>query len=354
MVRIGSVLYTVTLTSLAFFLCTEMNSVSGSHNDKELAPNNSDIDVVRPWLRPCGSGVVTMLKKPLQRHNAHKVLKRVRTQLRVAQNHFRKDLKDIFEIYSKHFYKVLKRQYNMPWLPCMQLEWYYNNVSCLPKNQKAERALPQLHDALQRFAITFYSLQKYNLQSDIESAVTMIRRNEIIDGMHNEILRLLCEVETAIVNLGLKMPRTRTERVINKKNWQEKGDLTRMLIQDWGVLKVYRIFLNDWMTVFRNATKKGTGRCVHIKSLFRNMKNRGKSTKETNNPKKPKIVEPMRPDLAMIDDYSLQNSSSPLLGQTSFLPAKPLKEPQTNGLKKEPQRNGKKRKHKKGEKEELI
>ncbi|EZA52738.1 hypothetical protein X777_07119 [Ooceraea biroi] len=168
-----------------------MNSVSGSHNDKELAPNNSDIDVVRPWLRPCGSGVVTMLKKPLQRHNAHKVLKRVRTQLRVAQNHFRKDLKDIFEIYSKHFYKVLKRQYNMPWLPCMQLEWYYNNVSCLPKNQKAERALPQLHDALQRFAITFYSLQKYNLQSDIESAVTMIRRNEIIDGMHNEILRIM-------------------------------------------------------------------------------------------------------------------------------------------------------------------
>lgn len=55
---------------------------------------------MEPWSQPCGTPVA-MLKKMPQRHSVHRTLKRVKTQLRVAQNHFRKDLEDMHEIYSK-------------------------------------------------------------------------------------------------------------------------------------------------------------------------------------------------------------------------------------------------------------
>ncbi|XP_066598495.1 uncharacterized protein [Prorops nasuta] len=216
---------------------------------------------MEPWIHPCGTPVAVALKKMPQRHSVHRALKRVRTQLRVAQNHFRKDLKDVHNIYSK-VYKVLKEQYRMSWLPEKQLEWYHREVWCLEKGKKAERALPRLHDALQRFAITFHHLKSFNLKSNINVELTMSRRNEIIDGMYNEVLRVLCEVETAILNLGLQLPTTHTPNIVTESSsWAKEGDLTLMLIQDWGVLRLYQIFLNDWTRAFRNATATGPGTC---------------------------------------------------------------------------------------------
>lgn len=87
-------------------------------------------------------------------------------------------------------YKVLKEQYRMNWLPDKQLEWYHRELWCLDKSKKAERALPRLHDALQRFAITFHHLRIFRLKSNINADVTMIRRNNIIDGMRSETLRV--------------------------------------------------------------------------------------------------------------------------------------------------------------------
>lgn len=82
--------------------------------------------------------------------------------------------------------------------------------------------------------------------------------------MNNSFLnsQTLCEVETAIFNLGLQLPTTHKANIVTESsNWAEEGDLTLMLIQDSGVLRLYRDFLNDWTRAFRNATAIGPGTC---------------------------------------------------------------------------------------------
>lgn len=94
-----SVAQTITLTSFAFFLTSWLNSASGtSANDLQFVPNSSDIE---PWFQhPCG----TRLAASRRMHNSNdsnNIMKRVRTQLRVAQNHFNKTFKDVRIVYSK-------------------------------------------------------------------------------------------------------------------------------------------------------------------------------------------------------------------------------------------------------------
>ncbi|XP_043464518.1 uncharacterized protein LOC122499972 isoform X1 [Leptopilina heterotoma] len=257
-----SLIHTATFTSLAFFLSSGLTSVTAAPSYGHRSSIISEAMDMEPWVQPCGTPVAAPLRKLPQRHSVHRALKRVRTQLRVAQEHLRKDIKDIHEIYSK-VYKVLKeQQYRMSWLPEKQLDWYHRELWCLEKSKKAEKALPRLHDALQRFAITFYHLRAFRLKSNINAELTMSRRNEIIDGMYNEVRRTLCEVETAIFNLGLQLPTTHKANIVTESsNWAEEGDLTLMLIQDSGVLRLYRDFLNDWTRAFRNATAIGPGTC---------------------------------------------------------------------------------------------
>lgn len=73
---------------------------------------------------------------------------------------------------------------------------------------------------------------------------------------------MLCEVETAILNLGLQIPTAHTAKIVTESsNWAKEGDLTLMLIQDWGVIRLYQTFLNAWTKAFRNATAPGPGTC---------------------------------------------------------------------------------------------
>lgn len=85
---------------------------------------------------------------------------------------------------------MLKGQYSMPWLPDKESNWYSREVWCLEKGKKADRALPHLHDSLQRFAITFHHLRAFRLKSNINVDLTMNRRNEIIMQTQNEIYRV--------------------------------------------------------------------------------------------------------------------------------------------------------------------
>lgn len=80
-------------------------------------------------------------------------------------------------------------------------------------------------------------------------------------------LQLLCEVEAAMINLELRTSTLNDAFIITDNlHWAKEGDLTLMLIQDWGVLKLYHTFLKDWIKVFRNATTDNT--CDrNIKSL---------------------------------------------------------------------------------------
>ncbi|XP_011687677.1 PREDICTED: uncharacterized protein LOC105449916 isoform X2 [Wasmannia auropunctata] len=262
-----SVAQTITLTSFAFFLTSWLNSASGtSANDLQFVPNTSDIE---PWFQPCG----TRLAASRRMHNSsdsNNIMKRVRTQLRVAQNHFNKTFKDVRIVYSKVYRVLLKEQYKMNWLPKKQLEWYHTELWCLERGKKAERALPRLYDALQKFSITFHFLREYRLDSNIDVTRGIIkRRTRIIDKAHNQVLRLLCEVEAAMINLELRTSTLNDAFIITDNvQWAKEGDLTLMLIQDWGVLKLYHTFLKDWIKVFRNATSANDNSCDrNIKSI---------------------------------------------------------------------------------------
>jgi len=69
-----------------------------------------------------------------------------------------------------------------------------------------------------------------------------------------------------MINLELRTSTLNDAFIITDLHWAKEGDLTLMLIQDWGVLKLYHTFLKDWIKVFRNATTDNT--CDrNIKSL---------------------------------------------------------------------------------------
>lgn len=85
--------------------------------------------------------------------------------------------------------KQLKDQYNLPWLPEKQYEWYHTEVYCLDKAEKAEVVLPRLHDTLQRFAITFLRLQSFSLESHFDKSF-LSRRNKIVKAMYDQIRKV--------------------------------------------------------------------------------------------------------------------------------------------------------------------
>ncbi|XP_076658812.1 uncharacterized protein LOC143362481 isoform X1 [Halictus rubicundus] len=309
-----SVAQTVTLTSLALFLSSSLNTVScAPAYSVRTAVTNSN--TMNRWEQPCGNPVPMQFKNMPQRHSVHRTLKRVRTQLRVAQNHFRMHLKDVHDIYSK-VYKVLKDQYKMSWLPEKEFEWYSKEVWCLDKEKKANRALPHLHDSLQRFAITFDHLTAFRLKSNINVDLTMDRRNKIIMQMLNEILKVLCEVETAISNLGMKVSTSHTEKLVTESsNWAKEGDLTLMLIQDWGVIRLYQRFLKAWTRAFRNATAPGPGTCDSVKQNHRpRLINKGAGSKGK---KTTKVKKQNRPARRRVMNAG-QNSSLPQGSKKDF------------------------------------
>lgn len=69
-------------------------------------------------------------------------------------------------------------------------------------------------------------------------------------------------METAILNLGLQVPAAHTAKIVTESsNWAKEADLTSMLIQDWGVIRLYQAFLKAWTKAFRDATALGPGTC---------------------------------------------------------------------------------------------
>ncbi|KAG6795521.1 hypothetical protein HZU73_09304 [Apis mellifera caucasica] len=324
--RIDPVGQTITFAFLASLLSSGLDTVSSApaYGPRTAVSNANNMD---RWLQPCGNPVAMQFKKMPQRHSVHRTLKRVRTQLRVAQNHFRKHLDDVHEIYSKVY--SLKGQYRMPWLPEKEFEWYYREVWCLEKGKKADRALPHLYDSLQRFAITFHHLRTFRLKSNINVDLTMDRRNEIINQMHNEILRVLCEVETAILNLGLQVPAAHTAKIVTESsNWAKEADLTSMLIQDWGVIRLYQAFLKAWTKAFRNATTLGSGTCDP------NRPNPGAKNINKGSGPKGKRISKIKKQKRPVRKHSEGG------GQNSSLPQGPKKSIPRNRLLKNKQKNG--------------
>jgi hypothetical protein len=113
--------------------------------------------------------------------------------------------------------------------------------------------------------------------------------------------------------------------VTESLNWAKTGDMTLMLIQDWGVLRLYRTFLNDWMRAFRNATAIGSGVCDPSKIKPLDMKPRNRRKFARNKLPNSRDVKPMRKhNFTLGQNSSLplasQNGSLLLLGQNGSLP----------------------------------
>jgi len=104
--------------------------------------------------------------------------------------------------------------------------------------------------------------------------------------------------------------------VTESLNWAKTGDMTLMLIQDWGVLRLYRTFLNDWMRAFRNATAIGSGVCDPTKIKPLDMKPRRRKFARNKLPNMSRDLKLMRKQ-----NFTLgQNSSLPLPSQNGSLP----------------------------------
>lgn len=71
--------------------------------------------------------------------------------------------------------------------------------------------------------------------------------------------QVLCEVEWALENLNLVVPeRAKGDFFSNKQNWDENPDTTAFLMQDWGVISLYKTFLGDWHLIINRVSKKAS------------------------------------------------------------------------------------------------
>ncbi|KAG8317062.1 hypothetical protein J6590_034434 [Homalodisca vitripennis] len=187
------------------------------------------------------------------RHPSTRPLRRVRTQLRITYNHFRsgKLQRDIAVVYSG-VKNLLMEEFQYDWLPGHQLAWYRETVKCLDKKSKVEVLLPSLHAALQNFSATFEELRRYSGKSHLsEHQAIYYTRRHLLADISNQIKKLLCEVETAILNVGLQLPGFLSEEAASAMIWDVQPDHTGGLIQDWGVLAAYQTFLDDWLKIIR-------------------------------------------------------------------------------------------------------
>lgn len=87
-------------------------------------------------------------------------------------------------------------------------------------------------------------------------------------------LQMLCEVETAMYNLQIDLPPPHNTTIITPEFWSKEGGVTQMLIQDWGVLKIYGDFVYDWTLGMNNILNATLPDTCKIRSHDKNPKRR--------------------------------------------------------------------------------
>ncbi|XP_072759433.1 uncharacterized protein [Anoplolepis gracilipes] len=236
--------YSAQIVIVLFILNSGLSSVSGGCEQSTSVGCTTEyyeydtVNITEPWSRPCGTMLTSVTtKRQQQRHSVHRTLKKVQLKMRIARNSFKDLRKETQETYQniKGMQKDAKYKFN--WLPKDSLMWYCKKVMCLEKEKKPQRLLPYLYDNLQRFAITFHELQKFRLNTSAKDNMH-VYRDWMIDVTFNQILQMLCEVENAMYNLQIDLPTPNNSSIITPKFWSKESDITQMLIQDWGVLKI--------------------------------------------------------------------------------------------------------------------
>lgn len=186
-----------------------------------------------------------------------KTLKRIRTRLRAARNHFRNHRRTIAWLYSD-VNTVMRTGYRYEWLPGEPLAWYEKHVKNLHRDARTSVLLPVLRDSLHNFSSTLDQMRRFSGTRCIASDYTA--RKLVLDALCEYLIAALCEVETAVVDLRRRWPqgmagdRTTVGGVLGP-GWDADPDRTTMLIQDWGVLTVYYRFLKEWLHISQQMVR---------------------------------------------------------------------------------------------------
>ncbi|XP_021935780.1 uncharacterized protein LOC110837678 isoform X2 [Zootermopsis nevadensis] len=226
---------------------------------------------IRAWHHPCGHSVRadTNTGKHASRHGPSKLLKVVKTQIGVANKYFKNEEKNIVTTYKQ--VGLLKEElYRYDWLPQRQLNWYKNKIQCLEKSAKVKNVLQVLHSSLQNFSATFEELRKFNRPEIYPENIARIRKG-VIKGIAQHLTQVLCEVEWALESLNISIPdRVREDFFSTEDKWDRSPDATGSLVQDWGVISLYKKFLGEWNLIIGKVMKKGV--CKNSESVGKRKK----------------------------------------------------------------------------------
>ncbi|XP_052124841.1 uncharacterized protein LOC113204310 [Frankliniella occidentalis] len=232
----------------------------------------------QPWQNPCGTSVaVAPMTTPTRNPRPHRPIKNahdfdwpspsmeggalggglkgwslrtVRSGIRVARAHLRHRRRNINQVYGQ--VKMIRDQYSYDWLPQQQVPWYRAEVTCLDRDSQAAQVLPALRSALQNFSATFMELQKARNPADKPG---LGNRTLIMHELASHVKGMLCEVETTMQERGLPLPPAGLPADglagVDASRWDPEPDLTRALIQDWGVVSAYTDALYGWALILR-------------------------------------------------------------------------------------------------------
>ncbi|XP_065211436.1 uncharacterized protein LOC135839371 isoform X2 [Planococcus citri] len=199
------------------------------------------------------------------------VMKRIFMHLRAA----RKDIKKQTPVLQDFYAKVrtpLKGVFRYEWLPKDHLHWFEHKVRHFDKYKKAAILLPVLHESLKTFLSTFEEMLTFDAEGQhVVSAAVYKNRTKILKKIHDGLKVAYIEVDTDISKLNLTTETTvNLTRVERGNNWDPKPDHTTAMVQDWGVITAYYVFLKDWVSISRHMyeeyckVKKNTHRCHAI------------------------------------------------------------------------------------------
>ncbi|XP_050544484.1 uncharacterized protein LOC126907332 isoform X1 [Daktulosphaira vitifoliae] len=192
----------------------------------------------------------------LQKDDEINVLRRVQTELKRARMHYKRNVDLAENLYlpvkseMKTDYILRTNVYQYEWLPFSPMLWYDKYVKQLDKETKLFMLLPMLRDSLHNFSVTLDQMRKFN---ETNSTFDYKTRKSLIDDLYKHLIAVLCEVETALVNIGSwrnwKIPESAQSVLLGGKGWDPSPDHTAMLIQDWGVLTTYYRFLKESLNI---------------------------------------------------------------------------------------------------------
>jgi hypothetical protein len=190
------------------------------------------------------------------RHGTAKLICGVGHQIALAMAHFNKE-KKIINNYYNEVQPIQKESFMYDWLPQNQSVWYRKETRSIKRGMKVKKVFEKFMSSLQIFSATFEELKKFRLGEKEEKEEK--DRYNIIDNIHTELIRVLCEVEWTLMCLNAIPPEGKAENILSKtENWNKNPKGTMLKVQDWGVILFFKAYLKDWEAIVNSLKKKNS------------------------------------------------------------------------------------------------